>query len=349
MIRVLIVDDSETCRQLLTALINSTQDMQVVGQANNGLLAVRLAGQIKPDVILMDITMPEMDGLEATYEIMATVPTPIVMISGSIAGREVEVAFQALRQGALTVLTKPVGPLDPDFPAQAEQLIKTVRAMSSVYVIQHRNHTSKRESPVSEAASNASSTLKKPAIIAIAASTGGPAALASIIQSLPPTFDLPIVIVQHIAHDFFSSLVTWLNGLTPLTIEAAVPGDQPCAGRIYLAPVGKHLYFSQQEKFAITDQPKTYHVPSANVLFDSAAQVYGKRAIGVMLTGMGKDGVEGLTRLYHTGATTIAQDEESSAVFGMPGEAVARGIVTHTTPLNDIAPLLCSFQQNKGL
>lgn len=342
MLDVLVADDSETNRQLLVYIINSAPDMRVVGQAHNGIRAVTLAARLQPDVVLMDVIMPEMDGLQATREIMSSNPTPIVMISAGIAGRETEVAFEALSCGALTLLNKPVSPVDVDYPAQADQIVRTVRAMASVRVIHH--HAPKPR-PV-QVSTELTGTSGTPEIAVIACSTGGPAALASIIPQLSPDFQLPIVIVQHIAADFLVSLVKWLDGLTALKVSIAEPGIEPQPRHIYLAPGDTHLVIRPNRTFALTDTPVTYHMPSADVLFESVARVYGAQAIGVVLTGMGADGAQGLYRMHLAGGTTIAQDEATSAVFGMPAEAARLGATDHILPLSDIAKMLYTLQKD---
>lgn len=342
MLRVLIADDSPTARQALSYIVQEAGDMQVVGEARDGRHALQLAAELRPDVVLMDITMPEMDGLEATGEIMHNTPMPIVIVSGSLEGRETEIAFQAIRAGALTVLPKPPGFGAPNFMTEAAKLQNTVRAMAGVSVIHHwkRRPTPKpAESPVRMSAS--------PEIVAIVSSTGGPAALSEILGRLPGDFPLPVVVVQHIAADFLPSLVKWLDGIAPLAVTIAQPGVHPQPGHVYVAPGQAHLRIDRSLRFSLDTETPGRHIPSGDVLFESVAAAYGAKAVGVVLTGMGDDGARGLRVMYNAGAFTIAQDEDSSAVFGMPREAAAQGATCEVLPLNDIAAALVELTRRK--
>jgi len=343
MIRILIVDDSPTARQFMRAILQDAEDFSIVGEARDGLEAVEQTRQHHPDIILMDIVMPRMDGLEATQIIMAQTPTPIVMVSGALQGQETEMAFRAIKQGALTLLPKPVGLDHPHFQAEAERLRTTLRALSRVRVI---HHISPRTSMERGLRSGLQQTLScSPQVVAVASSTGGPAALAEIFQNLPADFPLPIVAVQHIAGDFLNSLLSWLRQVSPLRFELAQAGHKLEAGCVTFAPIGQHLVFDADKRTQFQALPPSPHIPSADVLFHSIAEHYGSAAIGVVLTGMGADGAEGLRAMAQRGAVTIAQDEASSTVFGMPAEAIRLGAVRHTLPLTMIATLLTELTQ----
>jgi two-component system chemotaxis response regulator CheB len=340
--KVLIADDSATARLLMTSLINATSDLQVVGEAHNGQEAVRLTHELRPNVVLMDVVMPRMSGLEATGEIMHSVPTPIVMVSASLESQETDVAFQAIRLGALTLLQKPVGPGHPDHAAQSAALINAIRAMAGVKVIHHRRLTTPIK-PV-EAHIPIPQDRKRAEIVGIAVSTGGPAALSEIIKGLPGDFAMPIVVVQHISPDFLPSLVEWLGRLTSLKITIAQAGQQPASGHIYFAPADSHLKLTKQGRFELDRTPgRSLFMPSGDILLESIAQSYGARAIGLVLTGMGNDGAHGLRMMRDAGAYTIAQDEGSSVVFGMPKEAFMLGAVCDVMPLNKIVVTLASL------
>jgi two-component system chemotaxis response regulator CheB len=342
MLKVLIADDSPTARQALSYIVHAAGDMKVVGEARNGREAVHMTEELRPDVVLMDITMPEMDGLEATGEIMHVAPTPIVIVSGTLEGRETEIAFQAIKAGALTVMPKPAGPGSPGFMTEATRLQNTVRAMAGVSVIHHwRRRPERPQKP------HGIPERVQPEIVVIVSSTGGPAALSEIIGGLPAHFPLPLVIVQHIAPDFLPSLVKWLDTVTPLKVALANPGEQPRAGYVHIAPGQAHLCFGPDRRFRLDHNTPARHIPSGDVLFESAAKVYGARAVGVVLTGMGDDGARGLRALFEAGAFTIAQDEASSAVYGMPREAVTLGGACEVLPLADIPSMLVNVSQRK--
>lgn len=335
MLKVLIADDSPTARRVLGHIIRDADDMQVIGEAHDGRRAWELTEKLRPDVVLMDITMPEMDGLDATGEIMHHVPTPIVIVSGTLEGREAEIAFQAIKAGALTVLPKPPGIGTPNFAAEATRLQNTVRAMANVSVIHHW-----KRRPMMLKPEPASRTQGQPEIVAIVASTGGPGALNEILSRLPANFPLPVVIVQHIAPDFLPSLVKWLDSLAPLKVRIAEPGMRPQPGYVYIAPGNAHLKIGRDRRFALDAEITARHMPSGDVLFESVAKQFGAASVGVVLTGMGDDGARGLRAMFDAGAFTIAQDEASSAVYGMPREAAARGAACEILPVSEIPAVL---------
>ncbi|MBZ0303320.1 MAG: chemotaxis-specific protein-glutamate methyltransferase CheB [Anaerolineae bacterium] len=340
--KVLIADDSATARQLMVHLINHSADMVVVGQAHNGQQAVRLTHELHPDVILMDIVMPGMDGLAAAREIMCAQPTPIVMVSAGLNKQETNVAFQAIRTGALTVLQKPVGPGHPDYAVQSVSLVNSVRAMAGVKVIHHRKSDAAAYRPDIEAP--VFIEREPPEITAIAASTGGPAALSEIFSGLPPDFPLPVVVVQHISSDFLPSLVEWLGKTASLTVKIAEAGEEPVPAHIYFAPGDAHLEVARNRRFRLDRTPgKASYMPSSDILLESVAASFGPRAVGVVLTGMGSDGARGLRAMRDVGAYTIAQDEATSVVFGMPQEAFLSGAACDVLPIKAVAPTLASL------
>jgi two-component system chemotaxis response regulator CheB len=344
-LNVLVVDDSPTARELLGQIVNSAPDMRAVGPAKDGLEAVKMTHDLHPDIILMDVIMPRMNGLEATREIMHAVPTPIVLVSASLETHETGIAFRAMSLGALAVHRKPNGPMHADHILETTLLLNKLRLMAEVQVIRHRKNDISVEpvpSPPSEPPSEDWPGLAaSPEIIAIVASTGGPGALVTIIEQLPPDFAIPIVIVQHISADFVDSLRNWLARMSPLPVALAQHDARPLPGSIFLAPGGRHLRLTRSHRFELDETPSTaYHIPSGDILLESVGLSYGERATGIVLTGIGDDGARGLRTMYDRGAFTIAQDEATSAVYGMPSTAYALGAVRQVLPLPEIAPTL---------
>ncbi|MBN1681633.1 MAG: chemotaxis-specific protein-glutamate methyltransferase CheB [Anaerolineae bacterium] len=344
-LKVLVVDDSPTARELLIHIINASPDMHVAGEAGNGREAVQLTRDLRPDVVVMDLIMEGMNGLEATHEIMCSTPTPIVVVSASLDNNETEIAFQAMNMGALAVHRKPAGLLSPDYDEQAEDLVNKLRLMAGVRVIRHwkqdRNGYSvipRSQPPVSARAT--------PEIVAIVASTGGPAALSAILRDLPADFQVPIAIVQHISIDFVTSLANWMSQVTPLHVSIAQAGERLIPGHVYLAPDRVHLRVLKNRRFKLDpDAGNKRHVPSGDILLQSVAQSYGPRAIGAVLTGIGEDGAHGLWAMHEAGAFTISQDKATSVVYGMPQAAAKLGAAQSVLPLSEIAPTLVRLTQ----
>lgn len=345
-IRILIADDSPTARLALVGAISQTPDMIVIDEAESGVQVLSKLKSHRPDIVLMDIVMPHMDGLEATRHIMQHNPLPIVLVTSSFQSHETEIAFQAMRAGALTVLQKPTA----SDKRSTQQLIRTIRSMSQVAVIHHR-HTAP-QTPPQRRPNDVSQDWPTPRLIAIASSTGGPAALAEIFKQLPASFAIPIVVVQHISPDFVPSLVDWLQSLTSLQMKIAQEGEHPRRGIIYIAPADSHLFLNARGEFALDKIQGTFrYIPSAEVLFHSVKTVYGASAMGIVLTGMGDDGCMGLGEMTDTGALTIAQNPEEAVVDGMPNAAISQGRAQAVMTLNQIASYLASTNETekKGL
>jgi two-component system chemotaxis response regulator CheB len=337
MIRVLVVDDSPTARQLLSAIFEAEPDFEVIGHATDGQEAIEQAEKLRPDVISMDAQMPRMSGLDATRVIMSRVPTPIVIVSASFAVGDVAAAMHALRAGALTVVSKPRGPAARDFEVVARELCETLRSMSQVKVIRHWAVEAATPAPRLEPRE----TARRAQIVAIAASTGGPAVLSQILRELPATFPLPILVVQHIAIGFAAGFASWLDSTVDIQVKVARNGEAFAPGTAYIAPDDAHLGLSDRHTVRVEPGPPIGGFrPSATHLFESVARIYGPAAVGIILTGMGNDGVEGLRELSRQRGEVIAQDEASSVVFGMPGAAVAAGVTTSVLPPAAIAALL---------
>lgn len=350
-IRVLIVDDSATIRELLVAILQNTGDIQVVGTGTNGEDAVRLVKRLRPDVVTIDVRMPKMDGLEATQQIMRECPTPIVIVSASMKPNDQDLTFQALQAGALTAINTP----GLDDPSTCAKVVETIRIMSGVPVIHHWGRI-KSQPAASDAGKSKAATREvelaevqdqETDIIGIAASTGGPSALSAVLHLLSPDFPLPILVVQHISSGFAMGLAEWLSTQVKLRVEVAAHGDILQPGVLMLAPDDYHIQINEHGIIELSKaEPYKRLRPSANVLFESLARVFGPRAMGIILTGMGDDGVNGLHELHKAGGMTIAQDEDSCVVFGMPQQAVYRNAVNHVLNLEQIARLLAQKEHS---
>jgi len=337
-IRVMVVDDSAVLRQSLKFILESDPELKVVGEAKNGEEAIALAGRLQPNVITMDIRMPKMDGLDAIRHIMAESPAPIVVVTSVDLDAEAGIPSQATKLGAVSILKRPVRIASPEYQVFSAKLIEQVKLMSGVKVITHL----RIEKPVtSETRRPAPTTIRaatrKVEIVAIGASTGGPAALYQILGALPADFPAPILVVQHISFGFVQGLSGWLDAAGKLHVKVAEHGERTQPGIVYVAPDEHHMEAGYGRIRLSEGEPLQGHRPSVTVLLRSVARAYGSAAMGVILTGMGADGAVGMKALRETGATTIAQNEESCVVFGMPKEAIALGAVEHVVPLEYIA------------
>ena len=350
MIRVLVAEDSPTARALLVAMLDADSEIEVIAQASTGLEAVEMAQRLEPDLITMDVHMPELDGLQATERIMLRSPRPIIIVSSQARDADVSLSLDATRAGALLVLPKPEGPGSGHFESDQRQLVAMVKALSHVKVVRRwRGSGSIQDAPAEKALPSArrqagtgatkKSSGRRPAtIVAIAASTGGPAALKDTLAVLPANFAAPILIVQHIAKGFVDGLAKWLGTDSRLSVRVAADGETPVPGCVYVAPDGRHMEIrksgSSALRIALTSTPPvgTFR-PSASRLFSSVATAVGERALAVILTGMGDDGVAGLLEVRRNLGFVLAQDEMSSVIYGMPREAVRAGVVDEVIAL----------------
>ncbi|HEY6878993.1 MAG TPA: chemotaxis-specific protein-glutamate methyltransferase CheB [Polyangiales bacterium] len=347
MIRVVVAEDSPTSRELLVALFNSDPSFKVVGQACDGHEAVELTRKLRPNLVTMDVRMPRMDGLAATRQIMIETPTPIVVVSATLERDDVAASMRAIHAGALTALSKPPGPGAPDFEPARARFLATVRSLASVKVVGHRLRTlSRRVPPVSASPSPWLSSDGRMAmtVVALAASTGGPAALRAVLDALPHEFPVPVLVVQHLSPGFLPGFVAWLNMTCRLRVKVAEEGEPIERGHVYIAPQDRHLSVSPGLSVrTLTTPPVDGFRPSASVLFESVANAYGRHAAGVILTGMGRDGVDGLRRIRELGGRIIAQDEQTSSVFGMPAAAIEAGLPDWVLPISMVAPKLAEM------
>ncbi len=339
-LRVVIVNDSRTMRASLRAALAGAPDLVVVAEASDGVEAVSVVAQTRPAVVLMDVVMPNRDGFAATREIMASVPTPIVMISAVVDPRDSAVVFETLEAGALCIAEAPPSPSDPGYRFRCGALAQLVRSMAAIDVSRSRPARTGAPQPVQpRVAPRVSLPISA---IGIAASTGGPGALVSILAALPLGVMPPILIVQHIAAGFATSFAAWLTERTRHPVEVAYSGAPLERGHIHVAPDDRHLGINDDQRLELNDDPPIGSVrPAGNYLFRSLARVYGSRALGVVLTGMADDGAEGALALRRAGGTIAAQDEATSVIYGMPKAAVEKGGVNDVVALGEMAAWLC--------
>ncbi len=335
-IKVLIVEDSITAQVLLKQILGQDPDIQIIGLAKDGIQALEFMRHHTPDLITMDLHMPVMDGLVTTRRIMETKPVPIVICSGSWNSANKADAFDYIEAGAVAALEKPQRISSPDYDELCKELIQTVKLMSEIKVVKRfpASSSSDRHSPRNDQDDHPGIRL-----VAIGASTGGPPVLKTIVSALPKDFSVPIVIVQHIAKGFLQGLADWLDSSSELAVSVAKNGEEVLPGHCYLAPDGCEMGVSRPRLVHLTAQKNTHFAcPSASYLFRSASINFGWQSIGILLSGMGRDGAEELVLMKQKGATTIAQDKESCVVYGMPGAAVKLHGATYILPPEKIAP-----------
>ncbi|MBV1776714.1 chemotaxis response regulator protein-glutamate methylesterase [Burkholderiaceae bacterium DAT-1] len=351
-IKVAIVDDSALIRHLLSEIVNRTEDMEVVGTAADPHIARELIRNTNPDVVTLDIEMPHMDGLAFLEKIMRLRPMPVIMIS-TLTEAGSEAAIRAFELGAFDVIAKPKADVVRGIEAYADDLVDKIRAAAKV-------KPKKLIAPIPAKQLSEDSAQQKRArprlassdtIIAIGSSTGGTEALRTVMEGMPA--DSPaILMTQHMPEAFTKSFARRLDGISRLSVKEAEHGDVVIPGHGYLAPGHSHMLIVRkngQYVIQLSDaEPVNRHRPSVDVLFDSVAKCAGKHALGVILTGMGKDGARGMLEMHKAGAWTVAQDEASCVVFGMPREAIQLGGVTEVEPLTKIAGVLISHLKQIG-
>ena len=330
MIKTLIVDDSQVVRSIIRDFLESDSEFTVIGEAGNGQEGVEKAQLLNPDLITMDIEMPVMNGLEAIAEIKKIMTTAIVVISTHDTAK---MAYDATVRGALEFYAKNIFN-SAMTEHQRAQIFDTLKHITGI----------KRRAPAQKKAElQKAIELRSIHCVVIAASTGGPKALTQVCAGLPKNFPVPIALVQHNTSGFDKGFAQWLGGYTPLTVRLAESGMRAVKGEIYVAPTDKHLLMAQPRFLFDDGEPVHNQKPAADVLFKSAAGVYGRAVISVVLTGMGQDGADGTRRVKQAGGITIAQDENSSLIYGMPRAAAETGCVDEVLPLNAITERLVAL------
>jgi two-component system chemotaxis response regulator CheB len=353
--RVLVVEDSLTVRKRLVEILAADPELEVVGEAGDGKTGIELCQQLRPDVVTLDLMLPVMSGLAATEYIMAYCPTPILIVSASTNRGELFKTYEALAAGALDAFDKPEGH-EPD-GAWEKTLVATVKRVSRIKVITHLRARLGALAQPPRTATKAPSAQAPSAhpdpvrAVAVGVSTGGPGALVQILRALPDAFPLPILLVIHIGKLFAPAFADWLDGQSPIRVRYARHGERlPPVGEggVWIAPPEQHLVL-EQGRLLLDDGPERLSCrPSVDVLFESVARDLGSAGAGFLLTGMGKDGAQGLLAIRRAGGRTVAQDEQSSVVFGMPREAIQLGAAERVLPLEQIAPALLALLPRGG-
>ncbi|HEU0132139.1 MAG TPA: chemotaxis-specific protein-glutamate methyltransferase CheB [Mycobacteriales bacterium] len=366
---LLLVDDSPVQRRFLRSALESCPEFSIVGEARNGREAVAMVERLRPAAVLMDLDLPVMNGIEAIERIMASRPTPIVVYSAFVEGANSTNAIDALAAGAVDVVAKPQWGEGGRLDEYAEELRRRMRVASRVKVITHPRGRLRTTSPslataprvrtagagapatAFAAAATAAAEGRKPGtvrLVAIGASTGGPQALATVLGALPEGFAPAVLVVQHMAEGFIPGLVSWLDQLCPLPVAMGATGRRLAPGTVTVAPSGLNLLVRDHLRVVCEPAPeRQFHVPGIDASFESIAETVGAEALGVILTGMGRDGAAGLKAMRERGAVTIGQDEATCAVYGMPAAAWTAGAVEHQLPLPEIAPLIRSLVEER--
>jgi two-component system chemotaxis response regulator CheB len=344
-IRILVVDDSMTIRRRLCDVLAADPEIEIVGEAGDGRSAIELCRELRPDIVTLDMMLPVMSGLAATEYIMAHFPTPILIVSSSTNRGELFKTYEALAAGAVEVLEKPTG---SETDGQWEtRLVSMVKLVSRIRVITHPRARLGPfgRTPTAPAARPAAGPIETPRLLALGASTGGPGAIITILRALPWPYPLPILMVMHIGEPFALAFADWLDGQSPHRVAYARDREplSGARGRVVIAPPDRHLVVAGN-RLVLTSDPERHSCrPSVDVLFESLARECGPAGVACLLTGMGRDGAAGLLDIHNAGGFTIAQDEATSIVYGMPREAALLGAARHILPLGEIGPVLAGL------
>jgi two-component system, chemotaxis family, protein-glutamate methylesterase/glutaminase len=341
MIKVLIVDDSAVARELIEHILSSDPEIEVIGSARSGVEALAALEHMRPDVVTMDVQMPGIDGFETTYRIMTHHPVPVIIVTSILDPQTDSASFRTLEAGALAILPKPPGIGHRDHERTAAQLVQTVKLMSEVKVVRRSIRPAKPRQSELVAPAPLPATIKA---VAIGASTGGPMVVRTILAALPAEFPAPLLVVQHMAGEFIGGFSEWLDNSCAIRVKVAQQGEPLRPGTAYVAPGGVEMGVEGQRRIILArGRAGQTLCPSVAYLFHSMAEQYAEGAVGILLSGMGGDGARGLKEMKDRGALTIAQDEESCVIFGMPGEAVKLKAAQHVLPPDSIAAMLLAL------
>ena len=341
---VLGVDDSAFMRRLIGEIIDGSPEFRVVGTARNGHDALRQIHALSPDIVTLDVEMPELDGVQTLGYIMSETPRAVVMLSAAGTQGGVDLTLRCLELGAVDFVRKPSGPISVDLSSVASTLITALRAATQVNLSGVQALARPRfvtEPPAVRARSGATTA------VAIASSTGGPRALAEVVPGLPGDLDAAVLVVQHMPPGFTRSLANRLDGMSELRVTEAEHGERVVVNRVYLAPGGLHMRVVADGpgawRIALDESPAVHGVrPSADLLFQSIAEQFGAASVGVVLTGMGKDGSDGLRQMRAAGGIGIVQDRATSTIYGMPHAALQRAGAEHVVGLPNVASTIVS-------
>jgi len=347
-IKVLLVEDSPVAVEILLRIFKSSPEVEIVGTARNGKEALDLIPKVEPQVICTDLHMAGMDGLELTKQVMAKYPRPILVISNSVQSDDPQNVFKLLQAGAVDILPKPMTGMPSDYDRIKDNLITKIKVLSGVKVFTRALPKTTATQVITSITASEEIVKKRSLkitapieVVTIGSSTGGPQALQKVLAPLPANFPVPILCTQHISQGFLQGLVDWLSSECKVKCKIAQAGESPVAGVVYFAPDGYHLELNSLGKVIFrASETVDGHCPSVTVMFKSVAKFYKQGTLGILLTGMGKDGAAGMQTISQIGGATIAQDEKSCIVFGMPKEAIALGAVQSILPIQNIAPVL---------
>jgi two-component system chemotaxis response regulator CheB len=343
-IRVLIADDSSVGRRLLAGILSEDPMIEIVAMATDGKEALEMTIKHNPDVVSMDINMPVMDGIEATKRIMSTCPVPVIIVSSIYRDTDVLTAIRELEAGAVMVLPKPHGPGHETFESSAIKYVNSIKLMAEVKVVRRNNNGKAYIQEIKKSIARIEDTCKintNARIVVIGASAGGPEALKILLSEISPKFPLPILLVQHIDQNFIQGFTSWINTFSNIEAVIATQGERPKPGKLYIPPPESHMII---ENGIIStksgNEIESLHKPSVDVLFKSIAKYYGENSVGIILSGMGKDGANGLKMMKDAGAFTFIQDISSALIYGMPGEALKLGAACAVLTPDEIAKKL---------